>query len=83
MYLCIMVTGVRQKRICNPIIHIRSGAAPVRVPWVPGHPLNLDNGGQAPILRETFGAKKPNFLKDFKILFITSGTPSFIWRKKV
>ena len=31
---------------------VSTGAAAVRVPRVPGHPLNFDNGCQAPVLRD-------------------------------
>ena len=37
-----------------------SGAAAVRVPRVPGHPLNFDNGCEALILRKILDANKRN-----------------------
>ena len=48
-----------------------AGAAAVRVPRVPGHPLNFDNGCQAPVLRE-----KPQvpIVPNSKLLLISSAT---------
>ena len=57
---------------------VTSGAAAVQVPRVPGHPLNFDNGCQAPVLKEASDANKPNFLKNFKIFLIVFAIqPSF------
>ena len=44
------------------------------MPRVPGHPLNFDNGCQAPVLRETLGANRPDFLRNFETLLIESAT---------
>ena len=46
----------------------------MRVPRVPGHPLNFDNGCQAPVLRETLGANRPIFKRNLEILLIVSVT---------
>ena len=59
-----------------------AGAAAVRVPRVPGHPLNFDNGCQAPVLREILGAKRTNFFKNLEILLITSVTQLSFWENK-
>ena len=43
------------------------GAAPVRVPWVPGHPLKFSNGCLAPVLKHpclskfAFSTRNPKF----------------------
>ena len=44
------------------------------MPRVPGHPLNFDNGCQAPVLGEILGADRPIFSKKLEILLIASVT---------
>ena len=39
-----------------------AGAAAVRVPRVPRHPLKYNNGCQAPVLRRTFGTIEKQIL---------------------
>ena len=35
---------------------------------VPGHPQNFENECQASVLRETVGANRPNFIRNFETL---------------
>ena len=52
------------------------------MPRGPGHPLNFDNGCQAPVLRETLGADRPNFLRNFETLLIESATQLSFWKNR-
>ena len=48
--------------------HEKAGAAPVRVPRMPGHPLIFSNGCLAPVLKCPWVSKSPFVTKNTKIL---------------
>ena len=66
-------------RIGQNTTHV-SGAAAVRVPRVPGHPLKFDNGCQAPVLREALVANKPHFLKNFYVYKLYPQSSFLFWK---